>query len=59
VHLAELDDESTRLLEPYLEEMAELVRTKKVSLHKGRSDVSAKWYEYTFDGKLVYIAISH
>jgi len=59
VHLAELDDESTRLLEPYLEEMAELVRTKKVSLHKGRSDVNAKWHGYTFDGKLVYVAISH
>jgi len=57
--LAELDDESTRLLEPYLEEMAELVRTKKVSLHKGRSDVNAKWHGYTFDGKLVYVAISH
>ena len=58
VHLAELDDESTRLLEPYLEEMAELVRTKKVSLHKERLDSETEWHEYTFDDKRVYVAIT-
>jgi len=59
VHLAELDDESARLLEPYLQEMAELVRTRKVSLHKSRSDVKAEWHEYTMDGKRVYVAITN
>jgi len=59
VHLAELDAESTRLLTPYLEEMAELVRAKKVSLHKERSEVEAEWHDYTFDDKRVYVAITH
>jgi isoleucyl-tRNA synthetase len=58
VHLAELDDETTRLLEPYLQEMAELVRTKKVMLDTKRSDVKADWHEYTFDDKKTYIAIA-
>jgi len=59
VHLAELDSESTRLLEPYLGEMAELVRAKKVNLHKEKSDVKAEWHDYTFDDKRVYVAIIH
>jgi isoleucyl-tRNA synthetase len=58
VHLGELDAESTRLLEPYLTEMAELVRTKKVQVHKERSEVKAEWHEYSFDDKKVYVAIT-
>jgi len=58
VHLAELDAESTRLLEPYLTEMAELVRTKKAHVHRERSEVKAEWHEYTFDDKKVYVAIT-
>jgi valyl-tRNA synthetase len=58
VHLAELDAESTRLLEPYLTEMAELVRTKKVHVHKERLEVKAEWHEYAFDDKKVYVAIT-
>jgi isoleucyl-tRNA synthetase len=58
VHLAELDPESTRLLEPYLTEMAQLVRTKKVHFHKERLEVKAKWHEYSFDDKKVYVAIA-
>ena len=58
VHLAELEPKSVRLLEPYLTEMAELVRTKRVYVHKKRSDVKAEWYERTLDGKKVYVAIS-
>jgi len=58
VRLAELDVETTRLLEPYLQEMAELVRAKKVMLNIKRSDVKADWREYTFDDKRVYIAIA-
>jgi len=59
VHLAELDEESTTLLEPYLQEMAALVRTKKVSLHKERSEVKTEWHEYTFDEKRVYVTITN
>jgi isoleucyl-tRNA synthetase len=57
VHLAELDQESIKLVEPYLTEMAELVRTKKVYLHKKRAEVEAEWREYLLDNKKVFIAI--
>ena len=57
VHVAELDSGSVRLLEPYLADMAELVRTRKVYLHKKRSEVKAEWNERRLDGKKVYVAI--
>ncbi len=57
VHIAELDDESTGLLESYLQEMAELVRTKKVHLHRSRSEVEAEWCEYQVDDKKIYVTI--
>jgi isoleucyl-tRNA synthetase len=59
VHLAELDEETTKLLEPYLQEMAELVRTKKVNLHKERTEVKTEWHEYALDNKRMYVAIRH
>ncbi len=58
VHLAELDQESMKLVEPYLAEMTELVRTKKVYLHKKRAEVEADWHEYLLDNKKVFVAIS-
>ncbi len=58
VNLAELDNETTKLLAPYLQEMAELVRTKKVVLNPKRSDIKVDWREYTFDDKKTYIAIT-
>jgi len=57
-HIAGLDPESMRLLEPYLTEMAELVRTKRVYIHKERAEVEAKWHESVLDDRKVYIAIS-
>jgi len=57
VYLADLDAESTKLLEPHMETMAELVRTRKVYLQKGKSALKAEWYEYKLDGKEVCIAI--
>jgi isoleucyl-tRNA synthetase len=57
VHIAELDSDSTGLLEPYLEEMTDLVRTKKVYLHGSRSEVDAEWHESKLDGKKIYINI--
>jgi isoleucyl-tRNA synthetase len=57
VHIAELDDESVRLLKPYLKEMEELVRTKKVQLHTSRDKMEAKWHEHQLDDKKIYIAI--
>jgi len=58
VHLSELDQESVKLVEPYLTEMAELVRTKKVYLHKRRAEAKADWHEYVLDSKKVFVAIS-
>jgi isoleucyl-tRNA synthetase len=57
VHIAELDDESIGLLESYLQEMAELVRAKKVYLHSSRSEVEAEWCEHQIDDKKIYVAI--
>jgi len=57
VYVAELDPESVKLLKPYLMEMAELVRTRKVHFHKKRTEVEAKWHERRLDNKKVYVAI--
>ena len=57
VHVAELEEESIRLLEPYLAEMAELVRAKKVYLHDSRLEVEAEWHGSELDGKKIYITI--
>ena len=57
VHIAELDDESIRLLNPYLKMMEELVRAKNVYLHGSQEEVKAKWHEHQLDDKKIYIAI--
>jgi isoleucyl-tRNA synthetase len=58
VHIAELDAESMGLLEPYLEEMAGLVRARKVYLHSSRKEeVDADWHESELDGKKIYLNI--
>jgi len=57
VHVAELDSESIGLLESYLQEMAELVRAKKVYLHRSRSEVEVEWCEYQVDDKKIYVAV--
>ncbi len=57
VYIADLDEESIKLLQPYLREMAELVRAKKVQLHTSR-EVEAEWHKYSLDEKEIYIAIS-
>ncbi|MCL5876202.1 MAG: isoleucine--tRNA ligase [Candidatus Bathyarchaeota archaeon] len=57
IHIAELDAESMGLLEPYLEEMAGLVRARKVYLHTNRSEVQAEWHESELDGKKIHINI--
>jgi len=58
VHLAELDAESVRLLEPFLGEMAELVRARMVCVHGLRSEVEAEWHAYSMDDRKVYVAIT-
>ena len=57
VHIAHLDEDDMGLLQPYLEEMGALVRTKKVYLHDSRNEVDTEWHESKLDGKRIYIAI--
>jgi isoleucyl-tRNA synthetase len=57
-HIAELDAESMQLLKPYLEEMAGLIRTRKVYLHTACNEVEdAQWHESELDGKKIHINI--
>jgi len=58
VHISELDSASIKLLEPYLTEMAELVRAKKVHVHEKRVEVKTEWHESSLDHQKIYIAIS-
>jgi len=58
VHVAEMDKAGMKLLKPFLSEMAELVRAKKVYVHEKRSEVKAEWHERTLDDKKIYVAIS-
>jgi isoleucyl-tRNA synthetase len=57
VHIAELDEESMGLLEQYLEEMAGLVRARKVYLHSSQKEVITDWHESELDGKKIYLNI--
>jgi len=57
VYIAELEDESIGLLKPYLKEMEELVRAKRVHLYTKREEAEAKWHEHQLDDKKIYIAI--
>jgi len=58
VHIAELDGESCGLVSCYLEEMAELVRARKVNLHGKREELpEADWHETELDGKTVFLSI--
>lgn len=58
IYIAELQEESTRLVRPHLKEMEELVRAKKILLLDKRKEVEAEWHEYKLNDKRVYIAIS-
>ncbi|MEM3549895.1 MAG: isoleucine--tRNA ligase [Candidatus Bathyarchaeia archaeon] len=57
VHIAGLEEENVKLLQPFLEEMAELVRAKKVHIHSSIPQKEEKWHENYLDEKKIYIAI--
>ncbi|MDX1814310.1 MAG: class I tRNA ligase family protein, partial [Candidatus Bathyarchaeia archaeon] len=57
VHVAELDPKDIELLKPYVTEMEELVRAKKVHVYKDRIEVKVDWHENKLDRKKVYVAI--
>jgi len=58
VHIAELNVESSALVSPYLGEMAELVRARKVNLHEKTEEIpDADWHEIELDGKEIFVNI--
>jgi isoleucyl-tRNA synthetase len=57
VHIAELDAESSKLVESFLIEMTDLVRARKVNLHLETAEVDADWHETELDGKKIFISI--
>ncbi len=57
VHIAELEEENIGLLQPWLDEMASLVRTRKVYLHNSRSEIDTQWHESELDGKKIWVNI--
>jgi isoleucyl-tRNA synthetase len=57
VYLSDLDDESIKLLKPFVAEMKELVRAKDVHLQKDREQKNVQWHESQLDEKKVAIAI--
>ncbi len=57
VHVAGLDEESSRLLKPFFKQMEELVRTKKIQMHADLEDVGAEWHTNTMDERKIDIAI--
>jgi len=57
VYVSELDDESIRLLEPYVSEMKDLVRAKKVLLQGAKREETVEWHESQLDDKKVALAV--
>jgi hypothetical protein len=57
VYLSDLDDESIRLLKPFVAEMKDLVRTQDLLLMKDRGQKDVEWHESQLDEKKVAIAI--
>ncbi len=55
VHIADLEKESITLLKPYVDEMAALVRAKRVYVHENRQEIEAKWHESELDNRKIYI----
>jgi isoleucyl-tRNA synthetase len=57
VHIAELEESSAKLIEPLLNEMNDLVRTRKVLVHEKKDEVDIDWHESRLNNSTIYIAI--
>jgi isoleucyl-tRNA synthetase len=57
VKITGLDQENTRFLQPYLKQMAELVRSNTVNLTE-KQDENAEWHQRDLEDKKVLIAIT-
>ena len=58
-HVAMLGQEKVELLSSFLEEMAELVRVKKIRVYPDKPEVRGlEWHQYELDGENILIAIT-
>jgi isoleucyl-tRNA synthetase len=57
VFVADLEDESIKLLTPFVEEMKELVRAKNLRLQQSREQKNVEWHEFRLDEKKLALAI--
>jgi isoleucyl-tRNA synthetase len=57
VYVSDLDDESIKLLNPFVAEMKDLVRTEDLRLQKNREQKDVEWRESQLDEKKLAIAI--
>lgn len=57
VFIAKLEIKDINLLQPYIDEMKELVRAKKIHVTTDLSDIDTKWHENKLDKTKVYVAV--
>jgi isoleucyl-tRNA synthetase len=57
VYIAGLEEETVHIVEPYLQEMKELTRTKNIRVTTERSKTGTEWHQSQLDNKKIYIAI--
>ncbi|HJW98371.1 MAG TPA: DUF5915 domain-containing protein, partial [Candidatus Bathyarchaeia archaeon] len=57
VYVSDLDNESIKLLNPFVAEMKDLVRTEDLRLQKNREQKEVDWNECQLDEKKLAIAI--
>jgi isoleucyl-tRNA synthetase len=57
VYIAKLEIKDINLLQPYIDEMKELVRAKKIHVTTDLSNIETKWYENKLDKTKVYVAV--
>lgn len=57
VHIAELNADNRKILLPFLDKMANLVRARKIYLHNTRTEIDVNWNEIKLDGRKIFIQI--
>ncbi|MEJ2242614.1 MAG: class I tRNA ligase family protein, partial [Candidatus Bathyarchaeota archaeon] len=57
VYIAKLETRDINLLEPFIHEMEELVRAKKINVTKDIFDIETDWHENKLDKKKVFVAV--
>jgi isoleucyl-tRNA synthetase len=57
IHIAELNEDKAKLLEPYLTELSDLVRIRRIFLHEDKNEIDANWKQIKLDGKKILLEI--